>query len=112
MQKELTAAEKAKPYAKYFYQPMAPAPKETMDILAKGPIDPAAALPIHQRNEILKPGNLPTEISYCVMPDNSGHVSCMVAPYPSSSSATYPRPSSSSFALVGEPVLRSQPLSV
>jgi hypothetical protein len=74
MKKELTAAEQAKPYAKYFYQPMVPAPKETMDILAKGPIDPAMALPIHQRNDMLKPGNLPTERGYCMMPDGSGFV--------------------------------------
>ncbi len=74
MKKELTEAEKAKPYAKYFYQPMVPAPKETMDILSKGPIDPAAALPVHQRNDMLKPGNLPTERGYCMMPDGSGFV--------------------------------------
>lgn len=74
MKKELTAAEKSKPYAKYFYQPMAPAPKATMDVLAKGPIDPSLALPIHERADILKPGNLPTEIGYCMMADGSGFV--------------------------------------
>jgi hypothetical protein len=74
MKRELTAAEKAKPYARYFYQPMAPAPKATMDALAKGPIDAALALPIDRRGDILKPGNLPTEIGYCVMPDGSGFV--------------------------------------
>ena len=65
---------KARPYAKYFYQPMAPAPKATMDALAAGPIDPSRALPIHQRHDILKPGTLPTEIGYCMMPDGSGFV--------------------------------------
>jgi hypothetical protein len=74
MKKELTVSEKAKPYAKYFYRPMVPPPKETMEFLSRGPIDPAVALPIHQRNDMLKPGNLPAERGYCVMPDGSGFV--------------------------------------
>src|SRR5512136_2481640 len=74
MRKELTAPEKAKPYAKYFYQPMVPAPKEIIDTLSKGPIDPAVALPIRQRNDMLKPGNLAAERGYCMMPDGSGFV--------------------------------------
>lgn len=74
MNKELTAAEKSKPYSKYFYQAMAPAPKATMDLLAKGPIDPALALPVQERNGILNPGSLPTEIGYCMMADGSGFV--------------------------------------
>jgi hypothetical protein len=74
MKKELTASEKAKPYAKYFYQPMVPPPKETMEFLSRGPIDSAVALPIHQRNDMLKPGNLPAERGYCMMPDGSGFV--------------------------------------
>jgi hypothetical protein len=74
MKTELTATEKSKPYSKYFYQPMAPAPKATMDILAKGPIDPPLALPVHERGAILNQGNLPTEIGYCMMADGSGFV--------------------------------------
>jgi hypothetical protein len=33
MKKELSSAEQAEPYAKYFYQPIAPRPKEIMDTL-------------------------------------------------------------------------------
>jgi hypothetical protein len=82
MKKELTAAEIAKSYAKYFYQPMVPPPRETIDILSRGPIDPAIALPVHQRNGMLKPGNLPAERGYCMMPDGSGFVA-MVTKMPS-----------------------------
>ena len=59
MKKDLSAAEQAKPYAKYFYQPIVPAPKEIMEVLDKGPIDPSLAIPIHQRDDLLKPGYLP-----------------------------------------------------
>ena len=74
MKKQLTDAEKSKPYAKYFYQPMVPPPRTTMDALARGPIDPGLALPIHQRNDMLNLGSLPTEMGYCMMADGSGFV--------------------------------------
>jgi hypothetical protein len=72
MRRELSESERSRPYAKYFYQPMAPVSQETIAILKKGPIDPALALAISERSAILKPGNLPTEIGYCMMPDGTG----------------------------------------
>jgi len=77
MEKELTAREKERPYSKYFYQPMAPVPKEILDFLEHGPIDAALATPIEQRNDLLKPGYLPAEMGYCIMPDGSGYVSML-----------------------------------
>ncbi len=53
---------------------MTPAPKEIFELLDRGPVDPSQALPIHQRNDLLKPGYLPVERGYCVMPDGSAFV--------------------------------------
>jgi len=72
--RELTAPEQAKPFAKYYCVPITPAPKEIYDLLDRGPIDPAMALPIHQRNDLLTPGYLPVERGYCIMPDGSAFV--------------------------------------
>ena len=78
MKKELSSAEQAKPYAKYFYRPMVPTPQEITDILDKGPIGPSLAIQIHQRDDLLKPGYLPAEIGYCLVPDGSGYVAMLI----------------------------------
>jgi hypothetical protein len=71
--KDLSAAEKAKPYAKYYYrEPTAPAP-EKLAAMAK-PIDPSQALRIEDRNDLLNPGDLEAEAGWCVMPDGSAYV--------------------------------------
>lgn len=70
-QRGLTQAELAKPYAKYFDRPMTAAPQEIYDFLSKGPIDPADALPIQRRNDILRAGYLPAERGWCAMSDGS-----------------------------------------
>jgi hypothetical protein len=72
--RELTPKEKSRPYAKYYDRPMTPAPREIYDFLDRGPIDPALALPIEKRNDLLRPGYLPAERGYCVLPDGSGFV--------------------------------------
>jgi hypothetical protein len=78
MKKDLSAIEQSRPYAKYFYQPVAPPPKEIIEILDRGPIDASLAIPIQQRDELLKPGYRPAEIGYCLMPDNSGYVAMLI----------------------------------
>lgn len=78
MPRELTEAEKAKPYSKYYYRENAPAPKEALSILDKGPIDPSLATTIHQCNDLLKPGYLPTEIGFCKMPDGTGFIAMKI----------------------------------
>lgn len=72
--RQLTPAELARPYAKYYDRPMTPAPQEIYDLLAKGPIDPKDALPIERHNDILKRGYLPCERGWCMMPDGSAFV--------------------------------------
>jgi len=71
---ELTAAEKARPYSKYYYEEMVEPAKEIYRFLEQGTIDSSFATPIHQRNDLLKPGNLPAEMGYCKMPDGTGFV--------------------------------------
>lgn len=43
---ELTAAERALPYAKFYDLPITPIPEEKLAVLAAGPIDPSLALKI------------------------------------------------------------------
>jgi len=76
--RELTAEEKKKPYAKYFYKDLAEIPQEDLDIVNAGPIDPARATPIEKRNDLMKPGYLDVETGYTVMPDGSGFAATLV----------------------------------
>ena len=77
MLRELTKVEKTKPFAKYFYRPMTPAPQEIYELLDKGPIDPSLALNIKDRNELLNPGYLPCERGFCLMPDGTGFIAML-----------------------------------
>lgn len=70
----LTAEEKQKSYAKYYDRPLAPIPQEKLNILAAGPVDPAKALTIQNKNDLFKPGYLECEIGYCILPDGTGFV--------------------------------------
>ena len=74
VRRQLSAADLAKPYAKYFDLPLTPAPKAIFEFLDRGPVDPALAVPVHHRNELLKRGYLPVERGYCLMPDGTGFV--------------------------------------
>jgi hypothetical protein len=76
--KELSAAEKARPYAKYYYQPSAPQAPHHAELLADlKPLDPTMAGRIQDANDMLDPGYLPGENGYCVMPDGSGYVALL-----------------------------------
>jgi len=77
MKRELSAAEKKKSYARFMDRPMVPAPGKIYDFLAGGPMDPALATPIEQRNDLLNSGYLPAEMGYCEMPDGSAYVSML-----------------------------------
>lgn len=72
--RQLSAQDRQRPYAKYFFRPMTPPPPDIYDVLAKGPIDASLALPIERRNDLLGPGYLAAERGYCVMPDGTGFV--------------------------------------
>ena len=68
---ELTAAERALPYAKFYDLPITPIPEEKLAVLAAGPIDPSLALRSRHRNDLFKPGYLPC---------GSATASCPTAP--------------------------------
>lgn len=71
---ELTAQERALPYAKYYDLPVTPVTPAKLAILASGPIDPALALDIEDRNDLFLPGYLPCETGYCVLPNGAGYL--------------------------------------
>nr|WP_320133889.1 phloretin hydrolase [uncultured Holophaga sp.] len=74
MRRELTDSDKAQPYAHWFDRPITPAPAEVYAEVAKSPLDPAIALPVTERDQLLKPGYLPVERGYALMPDGSSFI--------------------------------------
>lgn len=70
----LTAEERKLSYAKYYDLPITPIPAEKIAVLEAGPIDPALALKIEDRNKLFEPGYLPCEIGYCVLEDGSAYL--------------------------------------
>ena len=71
-QPPLTREESARPYAKYYRNPVPPDP----DHLAKmdQPCDPDKALYPEQLNDLLNPGYLDVEIGWCILPNGAGFV--------------------------------------
>ncbi len=74
----VTEEDKKKSYYKYYLEDMVDAPPEHYEKVLRGPIDPAKALPIQERNRLFEPGYFEEEIGYCVMPDGTGYVSNLV----------------------------------
>ena len=70
----LTPEERALPYAKFYDLSITPIPAEKIAVLEGGPMDPSLALKIEDRNELFKPGYLPCEIGWCVMPNGTGYL--------------------------------------
>lgn len=59
------------PYYKYYLQDMAKVDPTAQKKMAQAPIDPKDATPVQDRNDLLKPGYLKTEVGYCQMPDGT-----------------------------------------
>jgi len=76
--RDLSAEEKKKPYAKYFYKELAAIPVVDLEKFNAGPVDPAKATSVHNRNDLMKPGYLDVETGYTVMPDGSGFAATLV----------------------------------
>lgn len=68
----LTPEEKARPFAKYFRDPVPPDPAH----LAKmdTPCDPAKAIDPERMNDLLNPGYLDVEIGWCNLPNGAGFI--------------------------------------
>ena len=76
--RKLNEVEKSKPYAKYYYKEMADIPTADLEKLNAGPVDNLSALPIHDRDKLMKPGYLDVETGYTTMPDGSGFAATLV----------------------------------
>lgn len=76
--RDLTEAEKARPYAKYFYKELAEIPAEDLATVNAGPVDPSRVTTVQNRNDLLKPGHLEAETGYTVLPDGSGWAATLV----------------------------------
>ena len=76
--RELTAEERKKTYAKYFYKELAEIPEADLEKVNAGPTDPSRATSIQDRNDLMKPGYLDVETGYTVMPDGSGFAATLV----------------------------------
>ena len=70
---ELTPEEKAKPYAKYFYNEPVPPDPAAFEPMEK-PMDPAKALPIERLNDMLDPGYHEVEAGWCALPQGGLYV--------------------------------------
>lgn len=66
------------PYSNLFFKPLAKVDPKLIKEMDLSPVDPNVATSIHDRNDILKPGYLPVENGYCIMPDGTGCVATKV----------------------------------
>jgi phloretin hydrolase len=66
--------EEALPYSKYYYRTPAQPNPRLMEILSRGPMDPANALPYERINDLLDPGYHEVETGYCVLENGAGYV--------------------------------------
>ena len=73
--KELNKEEKDLSYSKYYYMEMAEQPEVLLEKIAAGPIKSTEATTIENKDDLLKPGYLQTEVGYCVMDDGTAFVS-------------------------------------
>lgn len=58
----------------YLSRPLTSAAPDVLAAIARGPIDPARALPLSGLDRLLDPAPLPTETGWCFMPDRVGYV--------------------------------------
>jgi hypothetical protein len=72
-QPDLTAEEKARPYAKYFYEGI-PQPDPDHFAMMDAPCDPANAIYPEQLNDLLDPGDMDVEIGWCNLPNGAGFI--------------------------------------
>lgn len=66
--------EEALPYSKYYYRKPAEPNPHLMEILSRGPMDPAKALPYDRINDLLDPGYHEVETGYCILEDGAGYL--------------------------------------
>lgn len=74
LRKELTSEEKQKPYAKYFYKPIASPNAELIEILKRVPMDVEKALSPKDINHLIEESYDEVETGDCVLPNGTGYV--------------------------------------
>jgi hypothetical protein len=70
----LRTDEEALSYSKYYQRPVAPPNPKLIEILNKGPMEPAKALPFERLNDLLDPGYHEVETGYCILENGAGYV--------------------------------------
>lgn len=71
----LSPEERNIPYSKYYNLELEGPDQFARQILSKGPMDPADAVPVERRFDSIDPeAYLDVELGYCLMPDGSGYV--------------------------------------
>lgn len=70
---KLTAEEEARPFAKYFFEPI-PKPDPAHFARMDHPCDPALAIGPERINDLLDPGPLAVEIGWCNLPNGAGFI--------------------------------------
>jgi hypothetical protein len=71
---ELTPEEKARPYSKYYYLPLAEPNAELKAAREMPPMDPSQAQLPQNINDFLDPGYFEVETGYCVLPNGTGYL--------------------------------------
>ncbi len=70
--KPLTPEQQARPFAKFYRDPVLPDPKKLA--IMDAPCDPAKAIYPEQMNDLLNPGYLDVEIGWCNLPNGAGFI--------------------------------------
>jgi len=72
--KELSPEDRAKRYAKWYYEPIAEPDAGLLEQLSHGPMDPSKAQRIENINDFLNPGYFEVETVYCILPNGAGYL--------------------------------------
>ena len=72
--KELSPEDRAKRYAKWYYEPIAEPDAGLLEQLSHGPMDPSKAQRIENINDFLDPGYFEVETGYCILPNGAGYL--------------------------------------
>lgn len=72
--KDLCLEEKLLSYSKYFYMKMSEPSPLSMQILNSGPLPYELTLKFEDRLDLFKPGYLPAEQGYSILPDGGGYI--------------------------------------
>jgi hypothetical protein len=73
--RELTDAENAKPWSKWYYRPIDPPDAELLEaVRPERPMDPSKAIYPEQINNLLDPGYMDVETGWCNLPNGAGYI--------------------------------------